>query len=147
LATFAVSILVLVGGGMVVAAITSPPLLYNEFSSIPTSLLISSIVGIAAGCSSTDDAGRRELIGLAAAAQIGVIPVWVAVYIIFGLNTGVDEQILETRILSFVLNVLGIVVTSLGVFVITRVVNNDLSRVRKRKTSFSPKVTQYPTER
>ena len=85
--------------------------------------------------------------GLAAAAQIGVIPVWVAVYIIFGLNTGVDEQILETRILSFVLNVLGIVVTSLGVFVITRVVNNDLSRVRKRKTSFSPKVTQYPTER
>jgi hypothetical protein len=71
----------------------------------------------------------------------------VAVYIIFGLTTDVDEQILETRILSFVLNVLGIVVTSLGVFVITRVVNNDLSRVRKRKTSFSPKVTQYPTER
>jgi len=147
LATFAVSILVLVGGGMVVAAITSPPLRYSEFSSIPTSLLISSIVGIAAGFSSIDDAGRRELIGLAAAAQIGVIPVWVAVYIIFGLTTDVDEQILETRILSFVLNVLGIVVTSLGVFVITRVVNNDLSRVRKRKTSFSPKVTQYPTER
>jgi len=147
LITFTASILILVGGGMIVAALADPPLRYSEFSSVPVSLLISSVVGVAAGFSTIDDAGRRELIGLAAAAQIGVIPVWIAVYIIFELDTGLDARMLETRFLSLILNVLGIVVASLAVFVLTRVANKYVSNVRKRKAQFNPKTTRYPAGR
>jgi hypothetical protein len=86
-----IAIALLFTGGAVAAALSGPPLRYNEFGTLLTSLAISTAVGIAAGLSTIDDAGRRELIGLAAASQIGIIPAWLGASAILGLPSTAPE--------------------------------------------------------
>lgn len=70
----AVAMALLFAGGMTVALISNPPLRYLESNSLLTGLLISMVVGVAAGLATADDVGRREMIGLAATAQVAIIP-------------------------------------------------------------------------
>src|SRR5437899_269259 len=70
--------------GITVALLTGPPLRFDEFSSLPTSLMISLIVGVAAGLATADDVGRREMIGLAATAQIAILPTWFGICFVLG---------------------------------------------------------------
>lgn len=100
---FLVATALAITGGAIVALMTDPPLRYNEFSSVLTGLLISLAVGVAAGLATVDDVGRREMIGLAATAQIAIIPVWFGISAVFGFpatETGTPAQ----RALSFFLN-------------------------------------------
>lgn len=76
LMAFAISTALLVLAGVIVASMSNPPLRFDEFSSPGVGFLISLVVGIAAGLAIIDDAGKRELIGLAASAQIALVPVW-----------------------------------------------------------------------
>lgn len=84
---FLVSTLCITAAGAVVALLMEPHIKFTEFSaSYLVSFLLSMIIGIAAGLGSADDAGRRELIGLAATAHISVYPAWFGMKFIFGFD-------------------------------------------------------------
>lgn len=91
--------------------------------------LISLAVGVAASLANTDDVGRRELIGLAATAQIAIIPVWFGICFVFGFpaTTGHDEIV--TRALGFGLNVLTIIVASLATYVLLGAASRSIAKV------------------
>jgi hypothetical protein len=92
-------------GGVIVASISAPPIRYDDFNSTGVSVIISAAVGVAAALASIDDAGRREMIGLAAASQMAIIPSWLGVCVIFGLpaSAGSEEivRLLGTLAASF----------------------------------------------
>jgi hypothetical protein len=87
--------------GASVAWIEGGPLLFNGFRSLAGNFLISAIIGSAAGLSITDDAGRRYLIGVAAAVQFAVFPVWFGAALVLGLP---GHEITRERLFGFLLN-------------------------------------------
>ena len=93
------------------ALMTSPPLLYNESNSLLAGFLISLAVGVAAGLATADDVGRREIIGLAATAQVAILPVWFGICFVFGFPI-LENQPPTRRAISLVVNVISIVVAS-----------------------------------
>lgn len=106
-------------GGIAVGALSSPPIRYDEFPSIPISILITAGVGIAAGLAAIDDVGRRELIGLAAASQVGIIPVWLGVTFIFGAVHDMATAHVPYRIATFGVNTLMLLLGSAAVYWLT----------------------------
>jgi hypothetical protein len=78
--SFGVSVL----GGALVALLHGPPLQYHGFLNPLPSFAISTVIGITAGVITEDDAGRRYLIGVAAAVQYGVYPVWLGFSLVNG---------------------------------------------------------------
>ena len=98
-------------GGALVALIAEPPLRFQEFSPLHTSFLISLGVGVAAGLATADDVGRRELIGLAATAQVALLPAWFGISLVFGFSASPFQ-----RLATFLVNVGTILCTSLGTY-------------------------------
>jgi hypothetical protein len=107
-------------GGLIVGFLTHPPVRYAEFNSLGASLLISCAVGVAAGLATVDDAGRREMIGLAATAQIAIIPAWLGLCLILGFP-GSEVAPAEHRLLALLLNGIAIVVASFITYTLLRV--------------------------
>lgn len=104
----------IVAGGAVVGYVTGPPLYYNRFSTMLTAAVISAAVGVAAGLATADDVGRRELIGLAATAQVALIPAWLGISLVIGFDPiEVVTQSPAGRMLTFLVIVATIIVTSL----------------------------------
>jgi len=62
---------------------------------------ISAVIGITAGLSNADDKGRRYLIGMAAAVQLAIFPVWLGAATVLGLPA---EEILWFRLSIFLVN-------------------------------------------
>jgi hypothetical protein len=123
---FVIVVVLLIGAGAFVAVISSPPLKYDEFNSLPIGFFISLAVGIGAGLANSDDVGRREFLGLAATAQIAIIPAWFGICLVFGFpNTTSHDEILS-RALGFGLNVLTIIVASLATYVLLGATNRRL---------------------
>lgn len=85
---FLVSTIIIVAGGFFIGLMTQPHIKFMEFSETPVmfSFLISILIGAAAGLGSVDDAGRRELIGLAATAHLAVYPLWFGLKFAFGFD-------------------------------------------------------------
>lgn len=117
---FLAAIVLLVVGGALVAAMTSPPLRYNEFNSLGVGFLISLAVGIGAGFATADDIGRRELLGLAATAQIVIIPVWFGITAVFGFSQTNGAEKLEERALAFAINATTIIAVALLTYAFLR---------------------------
>lgn len=109
LAALTIAFVLMVVAGVVVGLMSNPPVRYSEFSSL-FGLLISSAVGVAAGLATVDDVGRREMIGLAATAQIAIIPAWFGVCLILGFPT--SETPASRRVLALIINLAAIVITS-----------------------------------
>ena len=128
---FVTSVILLVLAGAVVAALSSPPLRYDEFSTLGVSFLISLVVGVAAGLAIIDDGGKREMIGLAASAQIALVPVWYGICAVFGFPATTAESEISSRAVSFFINVLTLIVASLAVHVFAGTANSALSRLNK----------------
>src|SRR5437660_11352650 len=124
---FVVATILLLCGGVSVALMTSPPLLYNESNSLLAGFLISLAVGVAAGLATADDVGRREMIGLAATAQIAILPVWFGICLIFGFPV-LDGMPASRRALGFVVNVVSIVIAAFGTYAALRM--RSLYRLR-----------------
>jgi Domain of unknown function (DUF389) len=101
LVTLSISAGIALAAGALVALITGGPIRFSDFKSPLSSFLISSVIGTAAGLSSADDAGRRYLIGVAAAVQLAVFPVWLGASIVLGLP---PSAILASRLYSFLIN-------------------------------------------
>jgi hypothetical protein len=116
LLAFAIAVVLLIAGGAAIAAFNSPPLKYSEFNSLPVGALISLAVGVAGALASFDDVGRRELIGLAATAQIAIVPVWFGISFVFGFSPLDAANEITTRAVSFFLNVLIIIVAALATY-------------------------------
>lgn len=88
LLSFLVTTILIVCGGVAMALLSEPGIKWTAFSetTVLFSFLISMAIGIAAGLGSIDDAGRRELIGLAATAHISVYPIWFGLKFIYGFD-------------------------------------------------------------
>lgn len=89
--------------GIVVAWLTGGPITFHDFESPLASFAISAVIGAAAGLSTADDAGRRYLIGVAAAVQFSIYPSWFGAASVIGPPAG---PVLMTRTLSFVINLI-----------------------------------------
>lgn len=127
---FLVAMILLVLGGVVVAGLSEPPLRFDEFASLGVGFLISLIVGIAAGLAIIDDTGKREMIGLAASAQMALVPVWFGICLVFGFPTTTSESRISERALSLLINVVTIIVAALAVHVISGAASRSLARVK-----------------
>jgi hypothetical protein len=102
-------VLVAVAGAFVALVAEMQPISFNAFEPMHVSVLLSSIIGVAAALANADDGGRRELIGLAAAAQVAILPAW------FGIScvTGFPSEISPIhRALTLLLNLVTLVVAS-----------------------------------
>jgi len=96
----AVSAALAFAAGVLVAAIQGGPIHFTAFKSPLASFAISAVIGITAGLSNADDTGRRYLIGVAAAVQLAIFPVWLGAATVIGIPDGV----LWTRLESFMIN-------------------------------------------
>jgi hypothetical protein len=129
--TTVTAVVLLTLSGAIVALLSDPPLKYNEFNSLLVSALISLIVGIAAALANTDDAGRRELIGLAATSQIAILPVWLGVCAISGLpvTTGSDEIVI--RVVGFFVNIFVVIGASLLTYKILGALHSTTRKIKE----------------
>ena len=105
----AVSMALAYAGGAVVAAVQGGPIHFTDFRSPLSSFAISAVIGIAAGLSNADDTGRRYLIGVAAAVQLAIFPVWFGAATVIGLP---GRAVILLRLGSFAINLATISLTA-----------------------------------
>ncbi len=129
---FLTAVILLFFGGIFIALLSHPPIKFNEFNSLAVSFLISVGIGIAAVLANIDDAGRRELIGLAATAQIAIIPVWFGICVIFGFPATTDGSEINTRAMSFIISILTVIITSLVFYIVTGAANGSISHLKEK---------------
>jgi hypothetical protein len=125
-----VAVILLAAGGVTVALFSSPPLRFNDSNSLLTGFMISLAVGVAAGLATSDDVGRREMIGLAATAQVAIVPVWFGISAVFGLPAA-DPTPPRQRAIGWLLNVMGIIVASLATYAVLRMKGKSLRVFQK----------------
>ena len=101
LRAIAVSTALAFAAGALVAAIQGGPIHFTAFKSPLASFAISAVIGVTAGLSNADDTGRRYLIGVAAAVQLAIFPVWLGAATVIGLPA---EDVLWSRLGSFLIN-------------------------------------------
>lgn len=133
--TFLLSTLLITAGGVIVALITEPELKWSAFKETPLlfSFLISMVIGIAAALASSDDAGRRELIGLAATAHVSIYPAWFGLKFIYGFDPG-DKPLELLGV--FLMDVLTIIIFSILTFKFLKMKGSGIRRfVRDKKRS------------
>jgi hypothetical protein len=114
-------------GGVVVSLLGRNSFGFTEFQSPLIGLGISSVIGIAAGLASADDAGRRYLIGVAAAVQYSVFPVWFGACLVLGFP---PRAIVIERTATFFINIIAIAVTAGGVYAMVGMRREEASRFR-----------------
>ena len=95
--------------GALVAKIEGGPVLFSSFKGPLASFAISAVIGITAGLSCADDAGRRYLIGVAGAVQFAVFPVWLGLAMVTGLP---ERTVIVERLLCFAINLLTLSATA-----------------------------------
>jgi uncharacterized membrane protein len=103
-----VSIILAVAAGAVVAWLQGGPIRFGGFKNPLSSFAISAVIGITAGLSNADDTGRRYLIGVAAAVQLAIFPVWLGAAFVVG---ALSHEHVYPRLLTF-----GINLTTISVF-------------------------------
>ena len=130
LVALAIALLLLIAGGVIVAFLSNPPVRYSEFNSLVTGLLISCGVGVAAGLATVDDVGRREMIGLAATAQIAIIPAWIGLCLVLGFPDS-NATPASRRLVALLINIIAIVISSFITYALVGVKGSALN-VSKR---------------
>src|SRR5207248_7777306 len=110
LTALGLSTVICVASGAAVALLYGGPLAFSDFKPPLVSFGISCLIGLAAGLATADDAGRRYLIGVAAAVQYAVFPVWFGVCLIQGFP---EASLTRQRIGTFALNVVTIATMAL----------------------------------
>lgn len=129
---FSIATVLLFLAGVIIGAISDPPVKYNDFNTLAVSFLISLATGIAAGFANIDDVGQRQFIGLAATAQIALIPVWFGICTVLGFPPTDSESEISSRAATFFLNVLTIIVTTFIIFSLTKAANSAVANLKNR---------------
>jgi len=73
------------------------------------------VIGVTAGLSSADDAGRRYLVGVAAAVQLAIFPVWMGAATVIGIP---ERVVIVNHLLSFSINLVTIAVSSVVAYAV-----------------------------
>jgi hypothetical protein len=110
--------------GAVVTLLEGGPMLFSHFSSPLPSFAISAVIGIAAGPITADDAGRRYLIGVAAAVQYGIFPVWFGSCLALGFP---PAAITTERMGTFAINVVTIALAALVAYIFLGIKRKDVA--------------------
>jgi hypothetical protein len=111
------STLIAVLSGAIAAAVMGGPIQYDEYGTLQSNFIISLLVGVVAGLDTADEAGRREFIAVAGAAQFASFPVWFGICLILGFP---DRSTTMWRMVTFLVNILTIMVASFTVYVALR---------------------------
>lgn len=117
--------------GVCVALFTEPPIGWHLSGSPLSGFVLASVIGVAAGIGAVDDAGRRELVGLAATAHISVYPAWFGLKLIFGFEEG-DKW--TEHLLTFGINVTSLTVAAGLTFALMRMRGEGIRRFVSQKT-------------
>ena len=126
-----VSTLVSILGGAVATVLHGPPMQFHSFTPPLASLGLSVVIGIAAGIITADDAGY--LIGVAAAVQYGVYPVWLGFCLVQGFP---DSSQTLRRLGTFGINVGAITAFALVGYLMLDIKRRDVRGfVRQRASS------------
>jgi hypothetical protein len=120
-------------GGLVVALFAGGPIGFQDFKGPLASFAISAVIGVVAGVSTADDAGRRYLIGVAAAVQFAVFPVWLGAASVIGLPT---TAILRVRIEAFLINIITIGAAAVVSYALLGLRREELRRIISPRRSF-----------
>ena len=132
LLAFITATVLLILGGMTIAAVSSPPIKYDEFNPPLVAFLISLAVGIAAGLADSDDVGTRQMIGLAATAQLAIIPVWFGICFVFGFPADVSPNEIMTRAAVFFMNMLTVIAASLAIYILLGAASRSLAKTNDK---------------
>lgn len=125
-----VSTIASIAAGAVVTMLHHGPMLFQSFSSPLPSFALSAVIGLAAGPITADDAGRRYLIGVAAAVQYGIFPVWFGSCLVRGFPS---SNITVDRIATFFINVVTIAVSALLAYTLLGIKRKDVAVFVKRR--------------
>ena len=125
-----VAMILLAAGGVTVALLSQPPVRYMEATSLLTGFLISLAVGVAGSLATSDDVGRREMIGLAATAQVAIVPTWFGVCAVFGFPAA-DPTPSKQRILGLLVNIVGIIIAAIGTYAVLGMKGESLRAFHK----------------
>ena len=93
LAAFVTATLLICAGGAAVALFAEPPIMFDHFPPLAAGLFFSALVGVAGGLATADDAGHRQLIGLAATSQLALVPAWLGISLVFGFVDSPGEKL------------------------------------------------------
>lgn len=102
--------------GACVALFTEPPVQYEIKGSALSGALLAGVIGFAAALGSIDDAGRRELIGLAATAHISIYPAWFGLQLVFGIT---DAHKATEYLFMFLINVAALIFAAILTYAVT----------------------------
>ncbi len=116
---------------MAIAAVSDPPIKYDEFNTPLVAFLISLAVGIAAGLADSDDVGARQMIGLAATAQLAIIPVWFGICFVLGFPSTVSQNEILPRAAVFFMNAVTVVAASLAVYILLGTASRSLAKTNE----------------
>ena len=94
------------------------------------SFLISVVVGVGAGFANIDDSGQRQLIGLAAAAQIALIPVWFGICAVFGFPATAGRNEIIQRAASFFLNTITMIGVTFIIYTLSKAAGASLKKLQ-----------------
>ncbi|MGI8640439.1 MAG: hypothetical protein ACR2MG_10915 [Pyrinomonadaceae bacterium] len=132
LLAFLTATVLLILGGMAIAAVSHPPIKYDEFNPPLVAFLISLAVGIAAGLADSDDVGTRQMIGLAATAQLAIIPVWFGICFVLGFPSTVTQNEITARAATFFINMLTVIVVSLAIYILLGTASRSLAKTNDK---------------
>jgi hypothetical protein len=105
------AIALIFAGGLAVAAFAEGPIQFDQFPPMIAGLAFSFAIGLASSLATADDVGRRELIGLAAASQLALIPAWLGLSLVYGFD-GTEAD----KLRSFAVNIGALVAGALAVY-------------------------------
>jgi hypothetical protein len=124
------STLLALAAGAAVALVAGGPVLFEGFKGPLASFAISAVIGSAAGMATADDTGRRYLIGVAAAVQFAVFPVWFGAAIVLGLP---DRLVVLERLATFGVNVVTISASAVITYSLLGLRPDEFSRFLSRR--------------
>jgi hypothetical protein len=107
--TVLVSTVLAILAGVLVAALEGGPIGFTSFKTPLASFAIFAAIGVTAGLSGADDAGRRYLVGVAGVVQFAVFPVWFGLSFVLGTPS---KEIVVNKLLIFGINLLNISVSA-----------------------------------
>jgi hypothetical protein len=112
--------------GLAVALVAGGPIGFQDFKGPLASFAISGVIGAAAGLSIADDTGRRYLIGVAAAVQFAIFPVWLGAASVIGLPA---RAVVVNRLTSFLINIVMISGTAVIAYALLGLKRAELRRL------------------
>jgi hypothetical protein len=112
--------------GALVAVLAGGPIGFHDFKGPLASLAISAVIGAAAGLSTADDAGRRYLIGVAAAVQFAIFPVWLGAATVLGFPSG---RVVAIRIATLLINIVTISASAVASYALLGLRRDELRRL------------------